>query len=110
MSINESDISCGVSQLSEISSISINNLSDLGNAMYNEADGNCAFIIWSDIWGKNKPGNRLYHYIKKEFPKSHVQRTAKAVNPNSKNTICVYTWKIPREFKRWWKDKCSKTI
>ena len=68
-----------------------------------------AFIQWSDVWGRNKNGNRLYHYIRKQFPRSSIQRTKPVRNPNSGNKICVYTWQVPRDFKKWCKKNDLKS-
>jgi len=97
------DMSCGVQQMSGLVRKPIDNLLAAADQIYDE-DAQCAFLMWSDVWGRNKNGNRLYHYIRRNFPKSNLQRTATAKNPNSQNIICVYTWKIPRGFKKWWRE------
>jgi len=97
------DMSCGIQQMSGLTNEPIDNLIAAGNQMYDE-DAACAFLMWSDVWGRYKKGNRLYHYIRRTFPKSSIQRTSTAKNPHSHNIICVYTWKIPRGFKKWWKE------
>jgi len=107
------DMSCGVQQMTDITHESPKeNLLSLGDQMYNQGLI-CAFVQWSDVWGRNKGGNKLYHYIRRHFPKSSIQRTKTAKNPNSRNRICVYIWKVPRNFKSWWKKQtytkgCSK--
>ena len=104
MNVTQSNISCGVRQLYSLHADPDDNLADLGHYLYDTDNvwNNAAFIVWSDRWGRNRSGNKLYHRIKKLFPKSHIQRTRKAYNPSSGHNICVYTWQLPKGFKRWW--------
>lgn len=101
MNLSGTEMSCGVMQMEGVNSAPKGILLDLGNEIYNEYM-KCAFVQWSDVWGRNKGGNKLYHYIRRNFPKSQLQRTKTAINPNTRNKICVYIWKIPRNFKKWW--------
>ena len=99
--VQASNISCGVDQLFDLDKEPKDTLVCLGDNIF-EDGGKIAFVAWSDIWGKNKRGSKLYHYIRKQFPKSQVVRTKKGKNPNNGNQICVYIWKIPRNFKKWY--------
>lgn len=100
MILDISGISCGVSELTGLTNDPKQMLIDIGKEFYME-DSSFAFLTWSDVWGRNKRGNKLYHYIRRQFPNSNVIRTKKARNPSSGNQICVYVWKIPRGFKKW---------
>ena len=101
MILEDTSMSCGVRQIDGLLNKPKDNLMQIAKALYVHRES-AAFIQWSDVWGRNKKGNRLYHYIKRNFPKSSVQRTKTAKNPNSGNTICVYTWKVPRNLKKWY--------
>lgn len=104
MNLEGTGISCGVMQMEGISYGTSNSiLIQLGEEMYLQGM-NCAFVTWSDRWGRNRGGNKLYHFIRRRFPKSNLQRTKAARNPNSGNKICLYIWQIPRGFKTWWKE------
>jgi hypothetical protein len=64
-----------------------------------------AFVVWSDIAGINRGGNKLFSFLEKTFPDSEVLKTKPARNPNSPNQICLYSWQVPRdEFKTWWEE------
>lgn len=101
--IDGTEMSCGVDQLHNLSSSPKENLLSVGKSLY-YYDERAAFITWSDVWGKNRRGNKLYRYVKRNFPKSKVIKTTTATNPNTKNKIVVFVWKIPRNFKKWWKE------
>lgn len=105
-SLTYSSISCGVNQLYGVSRGSPENiLRDMSQYMYGPYHSRkFAFVTWSDVWRPKTGGggNKLYNYIRKHFPGSHIYRSRKSVNPNSGNKICVYYWKIPRKrFKKW---------
>lgn len=106
--IDDSGISCGVIELSGLDNDPVRCLESLGDDLYLDNYHKGAFVVWSDIFGKNMPGNKLYHYVRKTFPKSNLSRTKEARNPNSGNKICVYVWKIPRNFKTWWKENAQE--
>ena len=110
MILEGTSMSCGVQQIDGLFNKPKNNLERIAKKMFGTpyAEG-VAFVQWSDVFGRNEKGNRLYHYIKRKFPKSSIQRTKTAKNPNSGNRICIYTWKIPRNFKTWYKKVILKT-
>lgn len=98
MYIADTEMSCGVVEIVGLRHDPKDTLFEFGT----ESPG-CAFVQWSDVWGRYKKGNRLYHYIRKTFPRSFIQRTKPAKNPNSHNRICIYTWRIPKNFHSWYK-------
>ena len=104
MYLTDVTISCGIQQFEGLSSSPRENLQTIGRQIYKQSRP-CAFVIWSDVWGRNQRGNKLYHYIRKIFPRHSIQRTTKAKNPSSGNQICVYTWKVPKRFEKWWKKE-----
>lgn len=104
MSIVEgSNVSCGVRTLHDLWGDPYNHIINLGRDIFvDNEDYSAAFVIWSDVWGRDTNGNSLYRFIKKTFPNSEVLRTKKKVNPNSGNQICVYIWRFPRNFRKWY--------
>ncbi len=106
MQLTNSYISCGVRQLHGLHASPKANVKYL--AQHISAKGThraCAIVVWSDRWGWKNSGNKLYHYIKKTFPNSDVQRTEAVKNPNYPNSghkICVYTWVIPSNLAKWY--------
>jgi hypothetical protein len=109
MEIYETNMSCGVVQIDGLLSNPKDNLIKMSNYFYQDNYYRFAYIQWSDVWGRNKSGNKLYHYINKLFPGT-VTRTKPVRNPNSSNTICIYTFRIPeRKLKSWWKENCPNS-
>ena len=105
MKLSQSKISCGVRQLHELYEDPMDNIGDIGWYLYHDSGetwSDAAFIMWSDVVFRN--GRLLYDYIKETFPSSFIYRTPAAKNPNSDNTIEVYTWKLPEDFEQWWED------
>lgn len=99
-------MSCGAVELESLDDNPEDSLLDLGACSYEENDAPFAYAIWSDVFGRYRRGNKLYHYIRKNFKRSEIVRTKSARNPNSGNTIAVYVWRIPnKRFKKWWQEK-----
>lgn len=96
MFLEETGMSCGVRNINGLSPIPEKTLLDV----YSKEES-FAFLQWSDVWGRYENGNKLYHFIRKHFPRSSVQRTKPLKNPNSTNKICIYTWRVPKNFKNW---------
>lgn len=111
MKLSQSKISCGVRQAHDLFEDPEDNLGEIGYYLYqNNVDqgwNDAAFIIWSDKCWSN--GLLLYEYIKDNFPYSTIHKTEKADNPNSDNSIELYTWVVPDAFKFWWEDNYIDT-
>lgn len=107
MYLEETGMSCGVRNINGL----WDNPEEILIHIYIE-DHSFTFLQWSDVWGRYENGNKLYHFIRKNFPRSSIQRTKPGKNPNSKNKICIYTWQVPKNFKSWvlrWKRKIRNT-
>lgn len=97
MHLLDIEMSCGVRNMSGLTDDPRQLLLSLDSELFDDT----AFVQWSDVWGRYENGNKLYHYVRKQFPRSSIIRTKPARNPNSGNRICVYTWKIPKNFSKW---------
>jgi hypothetical protein len=97
--------SCGCASLVDIHHKPKENVYQI--AKQNE-DWEAAFVVWSDVLSRDSNGNKLYHYIRRHFPKSSVTRTKKAKNPNSGNQIAVYVWRLPRKKLKSWAKQVDK--
>ena len=66
-------------------------------------EDNCAFMIFTDI-GKKKPGKNLEKYIKDNKLGKTTKSNSK-VNPNSRNSLTVWTWTLNNTaLKKWWNE------
>jgi hypothetical protein len=115
VNINNSNISCGVKELSRMSDEAKENLFAIGSRFYHPAHGQPpAFCVWSNLDGKEGTevnggegtnGHRLAAAIDKlGFGK--VAKSDPAINPNTGSVIAVWTWLVDHEtFKKWYKEQ-----
>jgi hypothetical protein len=101
--ISSSSASCGLLELSGLTSDPEKILFALANYLYHPSKGTpAAFALWSDT--KESNGIKLKDYTIKEF--KMVQGTNWVINPKTSNEICVWVWEIPHtKFKEWYKQK-----
>jgi hypothetical protein len=102
VNVNSSYISCGVRELSRLSDDAKENLFAIANALYHPAHSQpCAFIIWSNVDDRRTNGHNLKTLID-ELSVGAVYKTASAINPNTGNPICIWTWMVNHEALRKW--------
>lgn len=94
--------SCGVLQLSGLTSDPDKILYALAAYLYHPSRGNpAAFVMWSDTDESN--GIKLFEAIASRFEDNDLTETDWAENPKTSNMIKVFLWQIPHEeFKAWY--------
>jgi hypothetical protein len=108
--ISESRMSCGVLELSNITTDNDKVLYQLASHLYHPARGNpAAFVMWS-VTVHGDTGWHLYKHIEKEFVMMQGWPDGRwcsevAENPKTGNRIVVLGWQIPHEqFRNWYKE------
>lgn len=103
VNIASSSASCGVVELSGISSEPVNVLYGLATRLYHPSRGSPAvFAMWSDVPESN--GQKLWSEIGNRFGFNALLRSEYGDNPLTGNPICIYIWQIPHEcFRDWYK-------
>lgn len=103
VNINSSNISCGVRELSRLSDEADANLFAIANSFYHPSRGQPpAFCIWSNIddlsynGGEGTNGHRLAAFIEKNRF-GEITKTGRALNPNTGNPICIWTWAVDHD-------------
>lgn len=116
VAISNSQISCGVVELSRLESDPHKVLYALASHLYHPSRGQpAAFAIWSDVNGSN--GQNLLTAIndwvmkKKYFNLTVPMVTQPVENPRTSNPIFVAVWEIPHEeFRKWYKEEKVRRI
>jgi len=94
--IADSTVSCGVVQISDLSSTPAHDLRESVPQILH----NTAFAIFSDVQGRH--GHSLRDYIVKNKLGS-VRTIGPKENPNTDNRIYVYVWSVDRDaLSRWY--------
>ncbi len=97
--IEDSEISCGVSQLFSLNNEPVATISDIAEYVFtpDELDGapNFTFLIFSDCDKKDglSNGQKLAQYIRDKRLGSIVASRAR-INPNTENKIRVWIWGV----------------
>jgi len=105
VSVISSSMSCGVAELSRITSDPEKVLYAVATSFYHPSRGSSyAFLQWSDTTESN--GVKFADFINSiwgELSGTPVDQTEWVDNPKTGNTICIWTWEIPHaELKKWY--------
>lgn len=95
---------CGVSELSGITDYADPKviLEVAANNRFRDGDANGAYYIFTDT-GRGTYGNRLRKYIE-DNKLGTVSQTKGKRNPNTGNSVILYTWMLNvRGFKAWYR-------
>lgn len=106
VNIHHSGMSCGVLELSRISSDTDDVLYAIASRLYHPSRGDpAAIIVWSDIATEETSSGKLADSVKaQKF--GRVIGAAHAENPKTGNIIVLYLWTIDHAaFKAWYAQK-----
>lgn len=117
VSITQSAASCGILELSRLSSDPAKVLYALASHLYHPSRGSpAAFVMWSDTANSN--GANLFDYIETrnswgtrlspriEHFADNLVIAGEEENPKTGNVISVFVWTIPHEeFRKWYMDQ-----
>ena len=92
--IEETEISCGVRQLSDLSIDPSDDVAEVAYEIFHEEE-DFTFVLFSDIEYTGR-GIALAEFIKKKGLGTIVKSRVK-VNPNTGNKIRVYIWGLNRQ-------------
>ena len=100
-------MSCGVMELSRVSSDIDGVFYALASRLYHPARGEpCAFFVWSDLPQDDKLARAV---MTSNF--GAVTYTSDAENPKTGNIIKVYVWKVDHtNFKKWYQTQRVKKL
>lgn len=114
--ISESQASCGIIELSRLSSDPRKVLFAIASRLYHPARGNPAsFILWSDV--KDSNGVKFMKYVEvtrlhsKNSSIESVKQGKWIENPKTGNEITWFMWEIPHKwFKIWYNEERIRKI
>lgn len=104
--ISSSSASCGLLELSGLTSDPEKILFALANYLYHPSRGSPgAFVLWSDTEESN--GVKLNEFLIHLFLNNDLPKVSNwVINPKTSNNIRVWVWEIPHtQFKEWYKQK-----
>jgi hypothetical protein len=110
VNVGRSRISCGVVELSGLTSDPRKMLYAIATYLYHPSRGEPgAFLVWSDLSRKGSNGQALHQFLSDELignGYTNQPLEQQAENPATSNEISIWTWTILHDtFKSWYKEE-----